>query len=64
MSCNTGNMKNTCLLLRSHSKFTKTEVAFDKCYTKLGVLQNVIRQSIEYVLLIKKTVNDIFQGVL
>ena len=57
-------MKNTCLLLRSHSKFTKTEVAFDKCYTKLGVLQNVIRQSIEYVLLIKKTVNDIFQGVL
>ena len=63
MSYSTRNIKNTYLLLRNNSKFTKTEVAFDECSTKLGVLQNVNRQSIESVLLIKKTVNNIFEGV-
>ena len=48
--------QNTCLLLRNHSKLNKTEAAFDKCSTKLGVLQNAIRQSIEPVLLIKERV--------
>ena len=40
MSYNTRNIKNTGLLLRNHSKFPKTEVAYNKYSTKLGVLQN------------------------
>ena len=63
MSQNTRNIRNTCLLLRNHPKFTKTEAAFDKCSTKLGVLQNIIRQSIDHVLLIKKPLNNIFERV-
>ena len=59
---NTRNIKNTCLFLHNYSKLTKTEAAFDKCSTKLGVLQNAIRQSIEHVLLIKKAVNNTFEG--
>ena len=42
--------------MRNHSNLNKTEAAFDKCSTKLGVLQNAIRQSIEPVLLIKERV--------
>ena len=63
MSYNTRNIKNTCLLLRNHSKLTKTVPPFDMCSAKLGVLQNAIRRSIEPVILINKTVNNIFEGV-
>ena len=63
MSYNTRNIKNTCLLLRNHSKLTKTVPPSDKCSTKLGVLQNATQQSIEPVILTNKTVNNIFEGV-
>ena len=62
-SRNTRSIKNTCLLVRNHSKLTKTGAAFDKCSSKLGILQNAIRQSIDPVLLIKKPVNNTFEGV-
>ena len=67
MSYNTRNIRNTCLLLRNHPKLTKTEPAVcskqKKCSTKLGVLQNATRQSIEPVLLIKETLNNISEEV-
>ena len=67
MSYNTRNIKSTCLFLRNHPKLTKTELAVSskqkKCSTKLGVLQNAIQQSIEPVLLIKETLNNIFAEV-